>query len=1410
MLEPKNKKELYVVETVKIGPIDLRIDPPAPDDFLLEGDKSFDIPVADDANTSRGFLASVLGSMSAIDLSKIEKDGNFAKITVKDNGAIFRGKKENGLGKFFLNYANSTDNYYVEPNWVEVANDILTQFASIPAIGSCSIPQKSKMVMIKGNNGEAFVIALVKDGSSDYRIIVGRFNQKRSSDFNIIRVGYSEQLNTTYNLGINDLSQFAACVFSGDICVVVTTMGGVDLTTNGQIGNFNILKLRQSNVADTEDVANLPIFELTAQNIKADVENVNYRIMNGIAISEFQGKLIVAVCIVRPTEGIGGLSNNYEYKINIISTRDLRSWAFQTNNSSELTSIDAYTMITQKSVLCISSVPNALTKSSFRLVGFEDGSISYSSDGGQTWNYVSELFTARNGMPITACHVLPSKNSGVFICYIGSTDGTIMRSVDSGKTWKIVNMKHGASILVDITAKTAIPVGTAFNANGDGRFGEVALNWPNIDYTDFDEDELKYRGTIKVSPGSFDTGTKFHYSQCNSLQFRDTILGFVSQKVNSSDTTNQQESYRLWLYTSIGVALLDDANRDGVIKYDSDFSVIWTPLYGGQLNIVTTLGENNNGFREIIEVKRYAMDTNIISKAILLNDDESAPELLLSGVFETPEALRDLFKDDWEIRPVTVRLQSAHQRSEPIFGYLYDPDPEKRACVVVDIARINIVAAYAASTYGRLYAWRASQDPNLVFKSTASLPVAIDTLGDPASLRGPIYGAPGITTSFRTRVAVTFDDNADLTNPNQLERFLFLKHGHLLLKSVDHAQTWTSHSIQLGDNEDDVVVMEPLERSSLYLGGENGLRIFSASGARCEPSFCKYNNALYLSIANIDDGYYEIWQSTSFYETNLISPKFQWVAPNVGSILQIQPIRNRKNAFLPNTFLRAELITDYSDNVLMLISADKSIVSYDSGGSWLSGASTDNPFPVMDFSNPTLLEAWANPMAKNFIQFAPYGNGPIYAFASDGKGNWKTFISRSWAPSQSSATTQLCPMLQQFYLGASNSKILWHDSPNFGDIFYLKTRNQFPRGNLYVESPSIKWRTANDRSARTDQIPRAISFYWDAGSGRNFHANFCSMFNSNIPFAKWAITVPSENFQAFPTDDSKFTEFTMTSILGRGTIDTTTVANPAAFQIDGVFQDSSGQWPINKFSSGIRNYWIMVAANGGGISFANFANIQIRKIIRNTKNSIIYDGDPISCLPAPSIDYAIFTDRMWNDSSYGTRLTRRGYPEPSLVGTPYEFGRWLRLTIPVLFPTTDKADEDNNYYTQIGKVIFGSQYAYEFTIDGQQVERHGFSAGFRWEASVQFEEELMPAGISVVKRTSRPRQSFELNYEAVKAWEVNSFYQMLTPDYKQAFGFVPDAEDNTSIEWVRLREGAGVTHAGGPYYNHGIILDEVI
>jgi hypothetical protein len=232
------------------------------------------------------------------------------------------------------------------------------------------------------------------------------------------------------------------------------------------------------------------------------------------------------------------------------------------------------------------------------------------------------------------------------------------------------------------------------------------------------------------------------------------------------------------------------------------------------------------------------------------------------------------------------------------------------------------------------------------------------------------------------------------------------------------------------------------------------------------------------------------------------------------------------------------------------------------------------------------------------------------------------------------------------------------------------------------------------------------------------------------------------------------------------------------------------------------------------------SNIQIRRIIANTSDTLMLDGPPIwDAMPATDAvydapcEYIIFGDRMISDGSMGRRGTLYDRPMPNIAGTDYEFGRFLMLQIgPIAYTPLTKATldaETASGYLRIGTALFGRSVPVIVpTVDGRQT-RHKFNKGWRWNVNTPVINEQFSNNLSMVRRIGKPKQSFTLEYEYVENWEMDVFYGLLFPDTQRAFAVQFAEGDLRSLYLVRINEDVQATHQGGGLFSHGVTLDEV-
>jgi hypothetical protein len=1392
MLKPSAEKEIYLFKTVPVGPTDVTIPTGLESYIEKESGVFIGLPEAADANLSQGVQLVTSGDVYINERQKISDGDSELLITVKSFGKLrnqTQSDKFKQTNRFNITYAGDDYPSKINTAW-QSKGELSASTGFAPAetyrfqTGNCWIVEDSLQ--------RQYLFALGNvTSTSDYRILCYRFSAL-DGNTQFTPFGYSSRLISGAGIKKLNAPMFLSACMADDLPVIALTTYG-DNAAEPHYGAIYIFTM------DIADGVENPRITLKTSDIALGSNTDQQRFDGGISI-EYTGKRFVIAAGSREDSIL--TPDRIERSIVLASSVDLVDWSPIGSNANAFGIVASTDKVnTTEYITAMDRLEDESRKVICAVT--QRGGILISYDNGGTWSTPTNNFAARNGMALNAVKIIKNEGEGSFIIYVGGEWSLIMRSVDEGKTFYVVSAPLDSNFSYDQKTGTILspPV------TQTGTKYQVAVE-------DFQTGADGSIPTPFIVPG-IGVPTKNFWGP----YLRYNIVEIISQR---STSTGSETAWNLWFITNDGMVLLNRGEQITALERDSTGS-----------------------FTQIFEL--YDGGSSIMG-ACLLKNDPAAPSILLCGTFPNEETPTGNFnkrstnkyalEDGWSgsnflrienaLNPV-VNIEAKNAGN----GWNFSTD-EKSIQGVRKVVRVSDTSAYGIGNGGSfLVKWEANQTDTHI--------VSMPPRPEPPSTRD-------ISTIVRRWNDRTADGSGSkLTNfslaglvigsqpeaPESITNILVLDAAGNAFISADYGQSFQKHIMLTSSGRGTSTGCGiSLAGETFLIGNLEGIWIFNSTD-RTFPflKFSKITGNLYMSCSNLSTGQVEIWGgdeseggSYTISLTRLLPsatdkrtrPRrlYSDIYENAGIMIGFNATNNDLT-YVPTGVPRSSIV-ETNEPALYLLTDNAARVSYDNFNSLELTTEGNVPIPMQVPQTPNdVASSWVKP---SFMFFSVMNSSRIYGavFSTDVNAKLGLTTNRDWTlasgndPSWEASWLVDPPIsLNKQWIGLGTLSLKWLGVPYTGDKFNIKLSYQFPKEHIAIDSPLIYWKARRIESV-SGNFPIHLFYRRDdpdvveaIGDGEVWNVDSAALFGTNFPYARWAISVPTYKGNSFPTDQADYTEFTMTAVVDQGTFVRATSLSGNTAPNKSIIIDPSKKWEINQFASGIRDWYIILATTTDGIAAPDSS--YIRRIISNTQDTIIYEGaSPMTVAIDAStpLEYAIFSDRMFNDGSAGTRTSAYGNPEPGLYGTEYQFGQWLRITIPVFYNSIEDC-------VKIGTAIFGRQNPITIMRQEGYSRRHKYTRGYRWTLTPFNHSETTPTGITTIKKLGRPVQKFSLQWNQIEDWEINVFYNLLMPDVNQPFVILFDSTDSISAELVQLRDEIEVQHESGTLFSHGVVLYEI-
>lgn len=244
------------------------------------------------------------------------------------------------------------------------------------------------------------------------------------------------------------------------------------------------------------------------------------------------------------------------------------------------------------------------------------------------------------------------------------------------------------------------------------------------------------------------------------------------------------------------------------------------------------------------------------------------------------------------------------------------------------------------------------------------------------------------------------------------------------------------------------------------------------------------------------------------------------------------------------------------------------------------------------------------------------------------------------------------------------------------------------------------------------------------------------------------------------------------------------------------------EWIPGQWKPGLRQYYVEIGFNDPATAG------QIYKIVDNTETELTIERDPddantitrlTSGLPT---QYAVFCDRMVSLGEFG--LIRPETTHPSLVGSRYQYTRWIRVRIP-------QGNRAEGYHS-IESIVLGRHVPVQYTRGQRSRFRDQMNSGGRWQAIPSTVDNVGLSGAKTVRHLGRPQQQWRVAYNNIYEWDrdrtLSPFYEKM----RRPFAIVFDDENRVpTLEYVRLTTDLPQSISGsGELASFELELEEVI
>lgn len=609
--------------------------------------------------------------------------------------------------------------------------------------------------------------------------------------------------------------------------------------------------------------------------------------------------------------------------------------------------------------------------------------------------------------------------------------------------------------------------------------------------------------------------------------------------------------------------------------------------------------------------------------------------------------------------------------------------------------------------------------------------------------------------------------------------FLVLTADGLLLRSVTSGIDWVVQHV--GTETVGKSLASP-ESGVVIAGGGTGIWLTDLA-ARYEamPSLVALRSgALMLATANLQQGRIDLRRSRDRGQT--------FAAIDTSSQVAVVFEAQTDFEILHDPTLRPSLYETDNDELHLTAGSGGVVCPDGRGDTWI--ARNDQRLALALGQYPITNDEFQN---RSRVSLA-YGYGRIFSIALNSSAQITTHTARDWHLG-SAIYQPVYPGIPQ-WLGVDDLRIVFAglELP-ITETWRINPTYRYPASNLVLDTRSQFWRSDDEVG-----IGPYIHHDWDRqhadvvavmGPGSAWQYTAGALFGTNFRRASIAITIPSFNSADFPVDATQFIQFDLTA-----DIQTLLVARAADGSSGGtphnVLSFPNAAWIPSQFRAGVRQFYVEIT-NGGTVT--------TYKVLDNTESALLIDRSSTSPAVPASATAVLFGDRMFSDGSGGVQGGQAG-PLPPLLGSSFEFGRLLRLTIP------GQATAEG--YRKIETLILGRHIPNEIKVPEGVFPRDRYDREWRWSPLANIAEERSSGGAVAIEHLSPIIQRWQLGYSGVYWFDRDSTLAPMVAHMRRAFALVFDDANPHSIELVRLASSIPeVVHGGADLFSYQIELEEV-
>lgn len=1450
--EAEEKVELYLFPSCEIAPTSIK------DGAIGRGEGVPTLGPVIPSNDSIEDISPLsvsgsFGQLSPAYIQDINSESNRFQVHILHGGSSYDVKANTGnVGRFYMTPNDGRNGQYsITGNW---NNANLGMFNWSDGSISYNYVPNSQSVVLINTTGEIFLYALVSNGSAQngniYLICMKLDPETYSDTWPPVYVAKSATFLNTYNLTGNTKLAVAGCLVRNTAYLAVVSQK--DPTEERLVVHLFSHELDSANIVEYQKDIFRSIFKQLG--IKSgDYSTLSYA-DKGIALTYDDNKLILAMGVNYQSD----LSNSSTIQQNILfaETDNFRNWSSSASGDYQLLLSPI-----------ASGTQNVGIDENERIVAFdryeEDSSIIalateskiyISEDNGGKWT-ATDNFLSRNdlpnktGMSIKAVKIVPAETtvSDVdvqsrknYVVYAGGNN-FLMRSTDGGETWKVIVLGKGVIGLPSFiynppTTLQEMEIALAQLKSPKGRLLAeyvTAVEWRRQDFEQIGVGTQSPKFVVPIDitftiqgmdyartmTGGASSSTFLFMRGVNPA--RKSIITMVAVAGRHSHEWTKAD-IQLWHdFDKANISMMRIAKAATMENTEMylGFFVQDSPLgAAGHLPITPQNVSNRSSELQVplVSGKAYIYWYGVRITGISSVKTGTKPDERLQASNSTTT---------WKWLGVDRFVDNQDH------GQIIDFVPHG------SVTSSNAVAGFYLTDRGKIYQWKRDQTPYS--------PQHLDIVRDIASLVHDFGENTQNGGSVFTGLTAKFDRSSGLSNRSVKQLFAFA----VGWNDASRHGGWGS----TGGISGTTVQLQP-SQTRVYISNYYDIE--------ANDNFRNWTNTIVPASDFSDVGFWYdydpetdqwvIYTSRSIHSASVIN--FSRVYPSliptsVGIALLMTDVslntpiiwlRNRASGKWSNadisafrikpTSLQPYSLSRYPEGIYVLQYKQSTteigcLVSDDECETFMRPHDPSQPADPSELT--TAFHILPNPSWSDAGHISVVGSpdGRIVSLWGNTASPAMSFAISRYAERMDMGLVGIvpAPMLPgKQWTGFGNILLHWNGTVSTGDIFSLTTFYQYGKQNNIIESPQFITRSgpytiANLVIGAASEVitPNTVTVEWQSDNGLTLDA--LGIIKSNYPFA--TLKILDGEFSSttdFAADHSNYTRIDINSIVRQGIIprfgesftsnDLCMVSDPsAAFEphqfarTNGVFYLAIAQ--VKTTSGG----GISPTAIGKRASNANHGpSIEVRRIVDNTENMIIYEGGTIWNTQAdgvpgdyPDHEYIIYTDRMYTDGFPGTHGNVYGYPARKLAGTAKMFTKKIAIQIPIFLPPEG--------YIQSGKIIPCLQYPIKYA-----KTMHGFSTGYRWATETRNSVQEGVSGVSQTHLIGQPYQSFSLQYDQIEDWQTRVFKNSLHYDLMKPFFIIFSPDDPQSLAYVRLATRPEYTNENGLYFSYGLQLTEVV